>query len=435
MSKRILTSLSIVGVMAAIVIGGTIAYFSDMVVSEGNTFTTGNADLKIKSTDLENCDTWKDSCPGKIWEDLYPGWSDSYKIWLKNQSASPITLKVIPYIEETGSSQDLWNNTYMEITWADGSHSTGRYSLEEWKTNSTIELEPRLKQNKSAGPWIVKFDIPKEVGNEIANSSISFNLVFNGVQVEEGEEYECVDNSDCDDNNPCTQDICQDYHCQHINYGSEHQCSDTPKCSAGEGDNNYGTGGDYLCRGYCDGEGNCDYAKDCQKCQAANALATCQSDECVITSCNFGYADCDHTFSNGCETLLDNNYGSCSTSPSLGEICGDGSCQSASYSSMGIGEAWYKVYIKECSNQLHSLKIRATLDVPSEIDYDLYLYSPCGTMLASSENGAGVDESIEYTISDQWGSDDSRWFYLEVRYNSGSSCGYWTLKTYGGDCF
>ena len=61
MSKRILVSLSIIGVAATIVIGGTIAYFSDMVATEGNTFATGNADLKIKSTDLENCDTWKDS--------------------------------------------------------------------------------------------------------------------------------------------------------------------------------------------------------------------------------------------------------------------------------------------------------------------------------------------------------------------------------------
>jgi len=604
MSKRILISLSIIGIAAAIVISGTIAYFSDMAVSEGNTFAAGNADLKIKSTDLEDCETWEDSCTGKQWQGLYPGWSDSYKIWLKNQSASPITLKVVPYIEETGSSQDLWNNTYMQITWADGSHSTGRYSLEEWKTNSTIELEPRLNQDQSAGPWIVKFDIPEEVGNEIANSSISFNLVFNGVQVVEEEEEgegegegegcdnpytyyrdadgdnygdffnsietcdetppsgyvtdntdccdddstiypgapelcdnkdndcdgyydegcecvagldgfpcddgnlctiddmcldgvctgtpkscddgnfcttdscnkttgecehqcnvnvpcddgdsntvedkcqlvdgscqcigqtpECTKNSDCNDSNPCTQDICQDYHCEHINYDSGHLCNDTPKCSAGGGNDKYGIGGDYLCKGYCDGQGNCDYAGDCWRCQAANALATCQSDSCVITSCNFGYADCDNIFSNGCETLLNNNYGSCGDNY-LGQANGDGSCTHVFPTVEYRGEAWYKVYIKDSSASfLTPLRIKAILDVPFGIDYDLYLYSPCGTLVAQSNNSSGLDEIIEYETPDNFGQDDSQWFYLEVRYVSGSYCDKWKLDIYAGSCF
>ncbi|OQX50332.1 hypothetical protein B5M47_03910 [candidate division CPR3 bacterium 4484_211] len=562
MSKRILTSLSIIGVVAAIVIGGTIAYFSDMVATEGNTFAAGNADLKIKSTDLENCDTWKDSCTGKQWQGLYPGWSDSYKIWLKNQSASPITLKVVPYIEETGSSQDLWNNTYMEITWADGSHSTGKYSLQEWKTNSTIELEPRLNQDQSAGPWVVKFDIPEEVGNEIANSSISFNLVFNGVQVgEEGEECECVEDSDCDDDNVCTEDTCldgicvhnclenqdcddgnsntiedkcqlvdgkcqclgqtpectqdsdcndgnactqdicsngicvhnclenqtcddgnsntiedkcqsvggscqclghtpectqdsdcndgnactedkcQDYHCEHMNYGSDHLCNIDTKCSAGEGDNKYGTGGDYLCQGFCDGHGRCDYAGNCQKCDAPNASASCGTnwwgdDRCSIDSCNSGYADCDGEFDNGCETHFNNDYGSCEEAVSLDDsLCGDipNNCTLADRPESNKGEGWYKVYLKECTYFNNPLKIKAVLTVPSGIDYDLYLYSPCGTLLASSENHSlGADETVIYTKTDTNNDDDDQWFYLQVSYHGGSSCYNWQLKVYGG---
>jgi len=604
MSKKILISLSITSVVAVIVIGGTIAYFSDMVKSQGNTFAAGNADLKIKSTDLEDCDTWKDSCTGKQWEGLYPGWSDSYKIWLKNQSASPITLKVVPYIEETGSSQDLWNNTYMEITWADGSHSTGRYSLQEWKTNSTIELEPRLNQNQSAGPWVVKFDIPEEVGNEIANSSISFNLVFNGVQVgEEGEgcahpytyyrdadgdnygdpsnsietcdetppsgyvtdntdccdddstiypgapelcdnkdndcdgEYDercecvagldgfpcddgnlctindkclngecvgtpkscddgnfcttdscdaitgecihqcnegtacndgnpetiedkcqlvggscqclghtpaCTNDSDCNDGNACTEDKCQDYHCEHINYGSDHLCNNTPKCSFHEGDHQYGTGGDYLCQGFCDGQGHCDYAGNCQKCEAENASAVCDtrgdgSGYCRISSCNLGYADCNHTFSDGCETCLDNNYGSCGEAVSLDEnLCGDLSgCSNAENYKAAKGEGWYKVYLKECNDASNKpLKIKARLIVPPDVDYDLYLYSPCGHMLDHSTNHSlGADETVTYTKTDT-NNNDSQWFYLEVRYYSGSSCNNWQLQVYGGsNCF
>jgi len=47
MNKKILISLSVIGVVSAIVIGGTMAYFSDTETSTGNTFTAGGIDLEI----------------------------------------------------------------------------------------------------------------------------------------------------------------------------------------------------------------------------------------------------------------------------------------------------------------------------------------------------------------------------------------------------
>jgi len=47
MNKKILISLSIIGAVAAIAIGGTVAYFSDTETSTGNTFTAGSIDLKV----------------------------------------------------------------------------------------------------------------------------------------------------------------------------------------------------------------------------------------------------------------------------------------------------------------------------------------------------------------------------------------------------
>lgn len=46
-TKRILISLGIIGVVAAAVIGGTIAYFNDTETSTGNIFTAGSIDLKV----------------------------------------------------------------------------------------------------------------------------------------------------------------------------------------------------------------------------------------------------------------------------------------------------------------------------------------------------------------------------------------------------
>ena len=47
MNKKIVISLSIIGVVAAIGIGGTIAYFNDTETSTGNIFTAGALDLKV----------------------------------------------------------------------------------------------------------------------------------------------------------------------------------------------------------------------------------------------------------------------------------------------------------------------------------------------------------------------------------------------------
>lgn len=71
--KKILVSLSIIGIVAAIAIGGTIAYFSDVETSTGNTFTAGTLDLKVKDNDEGYKDgvtgTWKaeDAKPGDEW--------------------------------------------------------------------------------------------------------------------------------------------------------------------------------------------------------------------------------------------------------------------------------------------------------------------------------------------------------------------------------
>ena len=269
--KKILANLSVIIITAAIAVAGTYALFSDKAKSEGNNFSTGNADLKIKMPDT-GCNSWSDSCPGKTWTGLYPGWSNSYNVYLKNASAAPIILKIIPYIEETGSSQDLWENTYMEITWSDGSHSSGRYSLEDWKTNSVIELEPRLTQGQEAGPWVVHFDIPETVGNEIANTSIEFDLVFDGIQVGEDEENgECETGADCDDGNMCTTDTCVDGSCQYIN--NNDPCDDGDACTIE----------DVCADGMCVGGSplNCDDGNEC-------TLDSCDPVSGCIYTCQIG---------------------------------------------------------------------------------------------------------------------------------------------------
>ena len=175
--------LSILAIIAAITLvgGATYAVFSNKVISGPNTFATGNADLKLRHRTDQ---AWADSYGGANWDNLYPGWSDSYDVYLKNNSSSPITLKALPTINITSYSTGyLWDEVLMEITWSDGTHSTGEYSLRAWRENASIYLEPTLAQGADAGPWVIKFRIPATAGNEIKDGSIVFDLIFDGIQI------------------------------------------------------------------------------------------------------------------------------------------------------------------------------------------------------------------------------------------------------------
>jgi len=50
MNKKLIISLSIIGVVAAVAIGGTIAYFNDVETSTGNILIAGTMDLKVDHT-------------------------------------------------------------------------------------------------------------------------------------------------------------------------------------------------------------------------------------------------------------------------------------------------------------------------------------------------------------------------------------------------
>lgn len=68
MNKKILLSLAVIGVAAAIAVGGTIAYFSDTETSTGNTFTAGAIDLKIDNESyVTNENGELVSSPGTSW--------------------------------------------------------------------------------------------------------------------------------------------------------------------------------------------------------------------------------------------------------------------------------------------------------------------------------------------------------------------------------
>jgi len=175
-------------------------------------------------------------------------------------------------------------------------------------------------------------------------------------------------------------------------------------------------------------------------CSLPNAQEACVGGNCVISSCDFGFVDCDGWSTNGCEVNLNDGGGTCATAEDIGGVCGDENICRTGPSRSGRGEKWYKLDVWECEtgpgfpsvDPSYDLYVDVQLQSPTGMNYDLYLYEPCGNLIDSSTNGVGQLDQVSYNWSDISYLDMSKVFYIEVRYASGSSCENWDLDTYGG---
>lgn len=104
MNKKILVRLSIIGVVAAIAIGGTIAYFSDTETSAGNVLAAGTLDLKL----------WCPSRPVARTENLNPNYGyDTTKPRYHTLTSADLA-KLISRDDARYQSDGRWAKTFKE---------------------------------------------------------------------------------------------------------------------------------------------------------------------------------------------------------------------------------------------------------------------------------------------------------------------------------
>jgi hypothetical protein len=250
---------------------------------------------------------------------------------------------------------------------------------------------------------------------------------------------------DCDGNRPngCERNLnstttcgtsCPGTNCTALPHVSTVGCSSgnctISTCASGWGNCN-GSVGD-GCEASLTSTANCGSCGS--TCAPANASgATCSTGSCDYSSCNYGYADCDGNRRNGCERLIDDNYGSCG-SGYLGSIAGDAG--SGHLTASLWGENWYYFQLREDDSGLTFPYLSATiyLYVPAGVDYDLRVYctgSGCSGSSITSANGSGMTETINIRWNDSIAVSDTRYVYIQIYYFGGSSCSNWTVDVYG----
>lgn len=206
MNKKILVSLSMIAAIAAIVVGGTIAYFSDTETSTGNTFTAGNLDLTTVSTGMPFALT-----------NLKPGDTGSGKVALTNAGTIgaaelEITMSAITNTTEstaeaendqsTDTGGDLGDQLLM-VLWLDVDQSggfnagdieilnTGLVSAYNAVDNPTLTyvaadtyagdnwdvVLAAMAQN-AVDDFVISWDIPTGADNRIMTDKMVFTVTF-----------------------------------------------------------------------------------------------------------------------------------------------------------------------------------------------------------------------------------------------------------------
>jgi len=208
MSKKILISLSVIGVVAAIVIGATTAYFSDVEVSKGNTFSAGTLDLTVNNENPWTSTVFNIS-------DVKPGDSGTATIRLKNvgtfpkRGETPYTSKVFITFENLTDDDVSCSEPESEVDSTCGSGEDGELPenlnirvRDYWDENCVNYL--RFDETHTLAEWVsqgqtflnddmpagdvncvvINWSVSTSTGNIIQSDSATFDIKFTLEQTE-----------------------------------------------------------------------------------------------------------------------------------------------------------------------------------------------------------------------------------------------------------
>ncbi len=155
--KNIIKSLSIIAAVAAVVVGGTIAYFSDTETSGNNTFSTGTINIDIAENQV-----WEDDF---VMADMKPSQTDYINFQVNNVGSNPVNVwKKLKNIQ-TFDTAELSGPNEPECLAGNGN----------WDGDSCEECEYNPKHNLHK---YINYDLSVEVYEDGEESPIWWQTIY-----------------------------------------------------------------------------------------------------------------------------------------------------------------------------------------------------------------------------------------------------------------
>jgi len=190
MNKKILVSLSVIAAVAAIAIGGTVAYFSDTETSKGNTFSTGVIDITVEPgmkwsegwdiVDMKPCET------GYINFVIHNPGKNPVNVWktIKNITTSDGTVNEPECVAQSGT----WVKDSQGVYYCTG--NVPKHNLHDWMN---YDLSVKVPGVGSEGWWQT---IYKDTDNvrvaSINGKSIFLGMIPAGGSMEVTQSYHLI---------------------------------------------------------------------------------------------------------------------------------------------------------------------------------------------------------------------------------------------------
>lgn len=204
MNRKILISGFSIFSALALMGGSAFALFSSQATSQNNTFATGNADLQIAEDILPgDPDIYGSNIPAPAVDQagIFPGFTQGYKFWLKNNSTSTISLDLNTTFDDVviiGGSPTLADELTAQFTCVSDTDSNGSFdttiattgtsSINGWDAGSSAmgTLGPNDATSDGQGAdetlCTMTVSLPGSSTDTVAGASLRFDGVFNGTQ-------------------------------------------------------------------------------------------------------------------------------------------------------------------------------------------------------------------------------------------------------------
>jgi hypothetical protein len=181
MRKRVLYSILIILAWFGFVVEGSHALFVDAATLSGSSVTTGTVDLQISNSQNGSSTLYADSRPGFSMI-LNPGeFQDNY-LFLKNASASPISMDVDVLAAMQTTSVELQKSLALEFVPVDSAGVATADPIQMSMTQLTTARQS-LKVSLDKG-GTQRFRVRTSLISSFASQgqAVTYDLVFNGVQ-------------------------------------------------------------------------------------------------------------------------------------------------------------------------------------------------------------------------------------------------------------